>query len=220
METTKTVHKCSDNEISPHELHSRIMRLEEQMSEDAFKLVEELFANERFFRYPLFDPPSDEARKLLSDAGLRYQVLLQRLRNCQKTRRQLLHIIATWLYQERICEPKDVLGSDFSDYQRDALRGIKRRISFTDVRYALIVDNWVPYFELLYRARRQQRSLGEFEVVAVESASGKRSAVAAACEYVAPRLGKSVVAVANAYSRVLPKSRKQAAAQQLTNLVS
>jgi hypothetical protein len=222
MTTAETVPKRAENEVSPHELHSRIMRVEKQLSENAFKWLQKQFANERFFRYPLFDSPhhlSDEARKLLSDAGIKYKFLLQLLRNCQ-TRGQRLLIIATWLYQEGICQPEDVHGSDFSDYRRNALRGDKGRISLTDVRYAFIVDYWVPYFEWLLRARRQRRGLEEFDELAIQSASGKRSAVAAACEYVAPRLGRRVASLANAHSRVIPKSRKQAAAQQLARQVS
>ncbi|MGA8151721.1 MAG: hypothetical protein WB952_12275 [Terriglobales bacterium] len=212
MKTTVVMDNPSSNEISPKEFYKRLQHQEERMSKSAFKLLEREFANQRFFAYPLFDPPhhvSDESRQLLSDPGVKYQFLLELLRNCPTSETRLL-ILATWLRLEHICQPEDLLGKDFSQYRRKALRGTRGCLSITDLRQAFIVNTWEPHFERLLRAQREGLDLRKsgFEERAIQSATGKRSPVAAACEYVAPRLGVDPHALANAYSRVFSRVKK------------
>jgi hypothetical protein len=207
---TKAVDNPGVDEISAKELCGRLRHQEEQLSEGAFKWLQTQFANQRFFSYPLFDPPgdvSDEARELLSDTGVKYNFLLLLLRN-SRTREERLFILATWLHMEGICQPEDLLGEDFLGYRRRALRGSRGRLSITDLRKAFIVANWVPYFEQLLQAQRDGLDLRGFDECAIQSAIGRRSAVAAACDYVCSRLGVDAPALANAYSRVFGRVKK------------
>lgn len=59
MKATKAIDNPGVGEISPSELWRGLRHKEEQMSEDAFKRWQTLFANQRFFSYPLFEPPHD-----------------------------------------------------------------------------------------------------------------------------------------------------------------
>lgn len=213
MKGTKAIDNPGVDKIPPKELFKRLRDQEEHLSEDGFELLQTQFANERFFSYPLFDPPqyiSDELRESLSDSGVKYNLLLILLRNC-RTSEKLLLILATWLRLEGICQPEDLLGGDFSRYRWKALRGSGERLSLTDLRQAFIVDIWEPYFRQLLDARRNRldlRRLG-FDESAIQSAFGKRSARAAACDYVCPRLGVDAPALANAYSRVFSRVKKR-----------
>ncbi len=203
------------NEISPSELYKQIKNQEEHLSKAGFKWLETQFANQRFFTRPLFNPLgslSDDPSELLSYAGVKYNHLLQLLRQYQ-TREDRLFIIATWLRLEGICHPEDLLGKEFSQYRRKALRGPHGRLSLTDVRQAFIVDNWEPYFERLLLAQRKGLNLRQlgFEERAIQSAFRKRSPVAAACEYVSSRLGLDPEALANAYCRTISRAKKMIA---------
>jgi hypothetical protein len=211
---TKAIDNPGVDEISSKELFRRLRHQEEQLSEDAFKWLQTQFANQRFFSHPLFDPPcdvSDESRESLSDPGVKYDFLLLLLRNC-RTREERLFILATWLHREGICQPEDLLGKDFSRYRRKALRGSRGRLSITDLRQAFIVNNWEPYFEQLLLAQRKGLDLWRlgFDERAIQSASRrKRSAIAAACDYVSSHLQVDPPALANAYSRVFSSVKKR-----------
>ena len=210
---TKAIENPGLEEISLNVLYERLRLQEEQLSEDAFKCLQAQFANQRFFSYLLFDPPgdvSDESRELLLDPGVKYNFLLLLLRNC-RTSEERLFILATWLHREEICQPEGLLHRSFSRYRRKALRGDRGRLSITDLRQAFIVNIWEPYFERLLLAQRNgldPRQLG-FDERAIQSAFRKRSAVAAACEYVCPRLGIDAPALANAYSRIFSRVKKK-----------
>jgi hypothetical protein len=207
MKATKATDKPPQvNEMSPKNLRTRINGQEQRLSDDAFERLEIEFANLRFFNYPLFSPKgvSDESRKWLSDPGNKYLYLLLLLK-ASPSREDRLWILANWLSQEGVCQPKDLLGKDYAQYQRRALRGPRGRLSFTQLRLAWIVDEWKPYFEQLLRARRKGldlRRLG-FEESAIRSAIRKRSAIAAACEYIASGSRRDSHALANAHSRFL-----------------
>jgi hypothetical protein len=213
MKATEATDNPGLEEISLNVLYERLRLHEEQLSEDGFKWLQTQFANQRFFSCPMFDPQhlvSDECRESLSDPGVKYNFLLLLLRAC-RTREERLFILATWLHLEGICQPEDLLGEDFSQYRRKAPRGSRGRLSFTDLRQAFIVNIWEPYFERLLLAQRNgldPRQLG-FDQRAIQSAFRKRSAVAAACEYVCLRLGIDAPALANAYSRVFSKFKKR-----------
>jgi hypothetical protein len=211
MDPTKAIGSPSANEVSPRELHKRLHHQEEKLSEAAFKGLERELANQRFFSYPLFDPPgaSFESRELLSDPGVKYNFLLLLLRNCSSNEDRLF-ILATWLHLEGICQPEDLLGKDFSRYQQKALRGSPGRLSLTDLRQAFIVNIWEPYFEQLLVAQHKGLNLRQlgFEERAIQSACRKRSAVAVACAYVSSHLGIDAPALANAHSRVFSRIKK------------
>ena len=203
---TKAIDNPHVNNISPRELFERGRDREKQLSTDAFKRLQNLFANQHFFSYPLFDPPhgvSDECRESLSDPGVRYNLLLLLLRNSRTSERRLV-ILATWLHLEGICQPERSAPRGFLTVPAAGPRGSRGRLSFTDLRQAFIINNWEPYFNQLLLAQRNGldlRQLG-FDESAIRSASRKRSAVAAACDYVCSRLGVHASALANAYSRI------------------
>jgi hypothetical protein len=213
MKATTAIDNPGLEEISLNVLYERLRLQEVQLSEDAFKWLQVQFANQRFFSYPIFDPPhdfSDKSRESLSDPGVKYNFLLLLLRTC-RTREDRLFMLATWLHLEGICPPEDLLGEDFSQYRRKAPPGSRGRLSFTDLRQAFIVNTWELYFKRLLLAQRNGldlRQLG-FDEGAIQSASGKRSAVAAAGAYVCGRLGVDAPALANAYSRVFSRVKKK-----------
>jgi hypothetical protein len=207
MKATKAIDNLGVDKIFLKELHERLRHKEKQLSKDAFKRLQTLFANQRFFCYPLFDRSCDES---LSDPGHKYNSLLVLLRDYPIREVRLL-ILATWLYREGICQPEHLLGKEFLRYRQKGLRGSRGRLSLTACRQAFIVDNWKPYFERLLLARRNGldlRRLG-FDESAIQSAIGKLSARAAACDYVCSRLGVDVPALENAYSRVFSKGKKR-----------
>jgi hypothetical protein len=198
------------DEILPEDLFRRLRHQEEQLSEEAFRWLQTQFANQRFFTYPLFDPPgdvSDEARESLSDPGVKYNFLLLLLRNSPSSKERLF-ILATWLYREGICQPEDLLGKDFSEYRRKALGGSRGRLSITDLRQALIVNNWESYFDQLLHGQRTGLGRRGFDECAIQCAISKRSGRAAACEYVCDRLKVDARALENAYSRIFSRVKK------------
>jgi hypothetical protein len=137
MKATTAIDNPGLEEISLNVLYERLRLQEVQLSEDAFKWLQVQFANQRFFSYPIFDPPhdfSDKSRESLSDPGVKYNFLLLLLRTC-RTREDRLFMLATWLHLEGICPPEDLLGEDFSQYRRKAPPGSRGRLSQTYARH-------------------------------------------------------------------------------------
>jgi len=152
MKATEAIDNSGVDKISPKELWTRLRQQEKQLSEEAFKRLQTQFANQRFFSYPLFDPPwdvSDESRESLSDPGVKYNFLLLLLGNCPTSETRQF-IFATWLHREGICQPEDLLGKDFLPYRLKALRGSRGRLSFTGLRQAFIINNWEPTSSSFY----------------------------------------------------------------------
>ena len=198
------------SEISPKELHAQIEDRGQRLP-GFIQWLETQFTYARFFNVALFSPKgiSDESSQWLSDTGNKYRYLLLLLQDCA-SRKERQFILANWLRQEGICEPPALLGREFAQYQRKAVRGPRGRFSFTQLQLALTVGGWKPYFERLLGARRKGSDLWQlgFEEGAIQSALGKRSAVAAACEYVASRSRREPRALANAYSHFVASGKK------------
>lgn len=116
----------------------------------------------------------------------KYRDLLNLLRECNQKNR--LFVIAWWLKQEGVCEPEDILGSE-------EIRKLTRKrlgfLSTSEFKNANRVRAWLPYFERLLRdlGNRSRSALVRlgYEGTAVEAARGKRSAVEAACNWLADR---------------------------------
>jgi hypothetical protein len=133
-----------------------------------------------------------------------------------RSRKGRLFVIAWWLKEEGVCEPEDILDHEWFH------RFVKKwcgRISDADFRHADQVRTWVPYFERLLQDRREQGSAKLVELGypsdAVRSCLSRRSAVEAACDWLASRPGCEGIdapSFRNAYSRIYgPKRRRSRA---------
>jgi hypothetical protein len=138
--------------------------------------------------------------------------------------------LARWLRDEFICEPMDILPKKVLDQLTKQFKK-KNQISVTKVYYAGLIDNWLPYFELLLEdlsrfPGTKNPGLGQWLInqghqrSAVECAIGvkrnKRSAISVACEWLVrrediPDIKKEADAATlrNAYSRVHGSPRQK-----------
>jgi hypothetical protein len=80
-----------------------------------------------------------------SKVGWRYRKLLENLKKLPGCELRWL-LIARWLKQERVCEPKQFLPDDVL---RNLVKKFsqRERVSPTDFRDGMIVRTWLPYFE-------------------------------------------------------------------------
>lgn len=174
-----------------------------------------IFAEGFFFDQPLFGPPPtvDESSAIDKETDLnirtqyweagkyRYGRDLVRTQNTPEGRRFAL---AWWLHQEKVCRPRDNIGIEV--LQRRA-KELFRCLSTTDFHHADAVKAWIPYFDRLIRDSRVAKDNLKlvkqgYDEKAVWAASKKRSSIAAACDWLAPRLGVDSPTLANAYSRI------------------
>jgi len=138
--------------------------------------------------------------------------------------------LARWLRDEYICEPADILPKKVLDHLTKQFKK-KNKISVTDVYYTGMIDNWLPYFELLLEDLSRvpgtknpgptQWLINQgFESSAVKCAIGvkrnKRSALSVACEWLVRREDISDIkkeadagTLRNAYSRVHGSPRQK-----------
>ncbi|MGB9234168.1 MAG: hypothetical protein WCC04_07115 [Terriglobales bacterium] len=184
-----------------------------------------LLAKGLFFDRPLFDPPPtvDKSSALKKEVDLKirtqlweagkYRGVLDLVRK-QTTRKGRLFWLACWLYQEKVCEPEDIIGIE--ELQRLAKKTF-RFLSTTDFRHADRVRNCLPYFQQLltdFGTCKGDASklvkLG-YNEAAIQAARKKRSAVPAACDWLATgqnSLSQSALTLQNAYSRVYGPKRR------------
>ncbi len=146
----------------------------------------------------------------------KYRDILELLRTPSSQKFRIV-LLARWLNQEKICKPEDIVGIE--ELRRLAKKTF-RFISYTDFYHADRVIKWLPYFERLltdYRACKGAASelaiLG-YDETAVWAASRKRSAIPAACEWLAGRRDSDshveALTLQNAYSRVYGRKRRPA----------
>lgn len=117
-----------------------------------------------------------------------------------------LFLLAWWLSHEKVCEPEDILGIEVLRKMAKKKFG---KLSATDFRHADRVKAWLPYFERLlvdsaHKSVSQLVKLG-YEETAAQAALKKRSAIEAACEWLASRQNSrnvDVLTLRNAYSRI------------------
>jgi hypothetical protein len=131
--------------------------------------------------------------------------------------------LARWLRDEYICEPVDILPTKVLDHLTNEFKK-KNEISETDVYYTELIDNWLPYFELLLEDLSRfpgTKNLGltrwliekGHKISEVECAIGfkrnRRSALSVACEWLVRRddipdikKGADAATLRNAHSRV------------------
>jgi hypothetical protein len=173
-----------------------------------------------FFDRPLFGPPPtiDESCAINKETDLKireqlweadkYRRILDLVRT-KTTPEDRLFLLARWLRQEKVCEPEDILGIE-------VLRRLAKKtfgcLSPSAFHHADRVKKYLPYFERRLTdfgthkgAMSKLVRLG-YDEAAVRAAERKRSAIPAACEWLADRrdLVSNVDAqtLQNAYSRV------------------
>lgn len=209
------------------ELYEQCLAHERQWAELDLDKLKLMLAKQHFFgRYHLAPAPvMDESsaidkdidlkiRKRLWDAD-KYQDVLQLLRAARARDTRLL-LLSWWLSQENVREPEEIIGIE-------ALRRLAKKtfrcLSPNDFHHADTVRAWLPYFEKLlsdFGTRRGAVSelvrLG-YDQAAVEAVGRKRSAISAACNWLAvSRNSVSVVdapTLQNAYSRVYGGRRRR-----------
>ena len=141
-----------------------------------------------------------------------------------------LLLVARWLRDNGVCEPEEILPAGVVKYLIKVFKK-ERGISFTDIYYAKLIKNWLPYFERLLEDRPQVSGTSHLGLTqwlikqghdrsAVECAMGskrnKRSALSIGCEWLVRREDiRDIKAEAdagtlrNAYSRVYGKPRQK-----------
>lgn len=221
--------------LQPPELYRQCLECERTLTKENFETLKIMLLKAAYFGRPVFEPPPEldpssikperdlKIRTAIWE-GNKYCDIVEVLRKA-KGKDARLFLLAWWLKQENICEPEDLLGPD-------ALRRMAnqyfRGFSFTDSRYASLVDTWLPYFEkLLNDLRYAQKSSGGpvpklvnagYDELAVQCALRKRSAIAAACEWLVGRetFGRQLDAptLRNAYSRFSGTRRTIAVSQK------
>jgi hypothetical protein len=192
---------------------------------DKLKLM---LAKGLFFDRPRLDLPPTVYESSAIDKGadlefltqlwdaVRYRTLLDLFRK-QIKREDKLFCLAWWLYQEKVCQPEDILGNE--ELRRMAKKKF-RFLSFSDLYHAERVRRCLPYFKkLLTDSRTYKGDVSKlvkrgYKERAILAASKKRSAVPAACDWLAgcDDSGSKVDALTlqNAYSRVYGPKRRSA----------
>lgn len=190
---------------------------------DKLKLI---FARNLFFDQPLFNPPPmvDESSEINKEVDLKirrqfwearkYRDILDLVR-MQTKREDRLLFLAWWLKQEKVCEPEDIVGIEVL---RRLAKKTFRFLSASDSYHAERVRKCLPYFEKLrtdfgtYKGDVSKLVKLGYNEVAIRAVSKKRSAIPAACEWLANRsnLVSNVGALTlqNAYSRVYGPKRR------------
>jgi hypothetical protein len=147
------------------------------------------------------------AESLVDKSG-KYRTILDLLRE-QTKREDRLFCLAWWLHQEKVCEPEEILG--IKELQRRAKKTF-HFLSASDFYHAGRVRKCLPYFEkLLADVVTNKRNVSKlvklgYTEVAIGAASRKKSAIPAACEWLANRRDSvsnvDALTLQNAYSRV------------------
>jgi hypothetical protein len=210
------------------ELYRQCLAEEQNLTKQDMDKLKLMFVKGLFFdQPPFFDPPPtvDESSALNKQTDLKirirlweaakYRYILDIMRT--QTKREIrLFLLAWWLKQEKVCEPEDILGIEVL---RRPAKKIFHFLSPTDFHHAERVRKCLPYFERLLTDFDTHKGvvselvkLGYDEAV-VLAARKKRSAVPAACEWLAERGSVSNVdalTLQNAYSRVYGPKRRSA----------
>jgi len=206
---------------SPVQLYEECATAERDAAKVDLDPIKILFAKFLFFGQPMFDPApvmnDDPVKDKEADLeirtqlwqGRKYRDILEYLR-LSANREDRLSFIAWWLKLENVCEPEYILGPE-------ELRKKARKkfyfLSESEFENAGRVSAWLPYFERLLRDL-DDRSIAElvrlgYESTAVAASRGKRSAVEAACNWLAlsddGRVG--ALTLRNAYSKLYGPKR-------------
>jgi hypothetical protein len=218
--------RSAGNQVGIPELYRQCLDAEQNLTKKGMDKLKLLFVKGLFFGRPLFEPPPtvDEfsainketdlkIRRRLWDAG-KYRTILDLLRK-QTKREDRLFCLAWWLHQEKVCEPEEILG--IKELRRRAKKTF-HFLSASDFYHAERVRKCLPYFEkLLADFVTHKRNVSKlvklgYEEVAIRAASKKKSAIPAACEWLANRRDSvsnvDALTLQNAYSRVYGRKHR------------
>lgn len=108
------------NRVAIPELYRQCLAPEQNLTKESMGKLKLLLAKGLFFDRPLFDPPPtvDKSSALKKEVDLKirtqlweagkYRGVLDLVRK-QTTRKGRLFWLACWLYQEKVCEPEDII---------------------------------------------------------------------------------------------------------------
>jgi hypothetical protein len=229
------------NEITPHEMYVRCVARGEEIAAIPYRKQIAFHLEHILFLFPLFDRIDLSGLEMLTKARYpfhfsiaqpqvqsvpewRYRTLLEHLRK-QKDRELQWLLVARWLQEERVCEPRQFLPPDLL---RRLVKRFQRKMhaSEQDFFYNKLIENWLPYFKCLQedlearkdlrRKREEVTKLG-YDADTVDWALRKRSLIEAVCGWLAKhqRNTGSPRTLRNAYTRLhgdirLPRSVKNA----------
>jgi hypothetical protein len=218
----KSTAKSALNPVKPAQLYLQCLNDERHAVGLDHAKLKVMLARLFFFGQPLFaSPPVVDKASVIDKAidlrirrqlwqASKYRQILRLLRRCTKPEDKLF-LLAWWLNQEKVCEPEDIVG--IGVLRRMAKKKF-RGLSATDFQHADTVRVWLPYFNRLVndfgsKSVAELVKLGYDEAAAL-AAAGKRSAIEAACTWLADRPGSvnvDVPTLRNAYSRVYGTAR-------------
>ena len=213
------------NPVGIPELYRHCLASEQNSTKLDIGKLKLILAKGLFFGQPLFEPPPtvDESSAINRDTDLRirrqlweakkYRDILDRLRKETKRENRLM-LLAWWLSKEEICEPEDIVGSEVL---RRLANKTFRFLSVSQFHHADRVREWLPYFEKLLGDFRSHKGAASelarlgYDEAAVRAVGRKRSAIPAACEWLADRRDSVVnvdaLTLQNAYSLVCGPKR-------------
>lgn len=218
--------RSAGNQIGIHELYRQCLAAEQTLTKEGMDKLKLILARGLFFDRPLFGPPPtvDESSAIRKETDLKirtqlweadkYRIILDLVRK-QTNRKGRLFCLAWWLHQEKVCEPEDIVGIE-------VLRRLAKKkfhfLSFSDFHHADRVRKCLPYFEKLLtdfgacKGDVSKLVKRGYDEVTIRAASKKRSAVPAACEWLASRHDSvskvDALTLKNAYSRVYGPKRR------------
>lgn len=197
------------------DLYQQCLASQQNSMEQDLGKLKLILAKALLFGRPLFVSPPvvDESsainkqidlrvRKQLWEAG-KYRGILAALR-AQTKQEDRFFLLAWWLNQEKVCEPEEIIGSRM---MRQLAKKSFGFLSTNDFHHAGAVRAWIPYFEKLIGDSRVVQDKSKlvkqgYDETAVLAVYRKRSPIASACDWLAPRLGVDSPTLVNAYSRI------------------
>jgi hypothetical protein len=218
--------RSAENQVGIAELYGECLAEEQNSAKLDLGKLKLLLARGWFLSEPLFEPPPtvDESSAIDKKTDLKirkqlwraakYRRILDLLRK-QTNREGRLFLVACWLSQEKVCEPEAIVGVE-------VLRRLARKtlgfLSPSDFHHADRVRSWLPYFKKLLADFRIHKGTGSelvelgYDKAAVWAAGRKRSAIPAACEWLADcrdsNSSADALTLQNAYSRVYGSKRR------------
>jgi hypothetical protein len=147
---------------------------------------------------------SDDAEyKQIIREAWRYRALVKFLKK-HSSRELRWHLLALWLQEEGICEPKEFVPPEI---YKTLTRENRARliVSIADFQHFHRIEAWKPYFERLLADRRAGKDLKQsgYDEDAIVSAQERRSAVAAVCDWLASKnRPPDATTLRNAHSRI------------------
>jgi hypothetical protein len=226
--SSKQGQSIDGNEITPHETYMRCVARGNEIAAIPYRKQIAFHLEHILFLLPLFVETDQSGFEVLTKAKYpfnfpiaqpqapsvsewRYRALLEHLRK-QKDRELQWLLVARWLKQERVCEPRQFLPPDVL---RRLVKRFQRKMhaSERDVFYNKLIENWLSYFKRLrkdlearkdLRRKREEVTKLGYDADAVDWTIRKRSLIEATCSWLAQHQKNtgSARTLRNAYTRL------------------